>query len=278
MSVERVVRKSGTVVWRARWRQDGRNRSRVLGLKRDAEIFDGEVRRRKRMGELALLDAGKQPLSEFGEEWWRLHAEPNLAASTLELYAMLWNTHILPRLGATALRELTPEAIGRFRTDLEAAGAGRVCVSKALTLLQCILQRACEWGRVQRNPARLVPKPSAARARSISPLAPETVEAIRSALVRRGFAGDATLVSVLAYAGLRPGEALGLKWPHVGERTILVERAVSLGAIGETKTRRRRTVRILAPLAHDLAAWRLRPKGTHATALVFPSRDGGPWT
>ncbi len=62
MSVERVERKDGTVVWRVRWRQAGSNRSKVLGRKRDAEAFDAELRRRKRTGELAILDAGKQSL------------------------------------------------------------------------------------------------------------------------------------------------------------------------------------------------------------------------
>ena len=90
MSVERVERKGGAV-WRVRWRDErGRSRSKVLGRKRDAEAFDAEIRRRKRTGEIALLDAGKQPLWAFGEEWWRLHARPNLAPTTLELYAMLW--------------------------------------------------------------------------------------------------------------------------------------------------------------------------------------------
>ena len=79
MSVERVERKDGSVVWRVRWRQGGRNRSKVLGRKRDAEAFDAELVRRKRTGELAQLDAGKETLAEFGEEWWRLYAEPNLA-------------------------------------------------------------------------------------------------------------------------------------------------------------------------------------------------------
>ena len=82
MSVERVVRKDGSAVWRVRWRQAGRNRSKVLGRKRDADAFDAEIVRRKRTGELARLDAGKELLADFGEEWWRLHAEPNLARST----------------------------------------------------------------------------------------------------------------------------------------------------------------------------------------------------
>jgi integrase len=46
---------------------------------------------------------------------------------------------------------------------------------------------------------------------------------------------DATLVSGLAYAGLRPGEALALTWAEVGERTILVEKALALGVTKTTK-------------------------------------------
>jgi len=144
MSVERVVRKDGSVVWRVRWRQAGRNRSKVLGRKRDAEAFDAEIVRRKRTGELAQLDAGKEPLADFGEEWWRLHAEPNLARSTLKGYASIWDAHVLPRLGSIPLRELTPDVVNRFRLELEAAGVGPTSVRKSLVLLQGVLQRACE--------------------------------------------------------------------------------------------------------------------------------------
>ena len=73
----------------------------------DAEAFDAEIIRRKRTGELARLDAGKEPLADFGEKWWRLHAEPNLARSTLKGYASIWDAHVLPRLGSIPLRELT---------------------------------------------------------------------------------------------------------------------------------------------------------------------------
>jgi len=69
VSVERVTRNDGSVVWRVRWRQGERNRSKVLGRKRDAEAFDAELRRRKRTGELAALDSGRESLAAFGEEW-----------------------------------------------------------------------------------------------------------------------------------------------------------------------------------------------------------------
>src|SRR6059058_442073 len=109
MSIERLERKAG-VVWRVRWRDElGRNRAKVLGRKRDAEAFDAEVRRLKRTRGLGQLDAGKQTLAELGEDWWTLHAEPNLARSTLQTYATMWDRHVLPRLGGYALHDLTPE-------------------------------------------------------------------------------------------------------------------------------------------------------------------------
>ena len=42
-----------------------------------------------------------------------------------------------------------------------------------------------EWERLTSNPARAVRKPSGARRRSVTPLAPETVEEMRHWLLRR---------------------------------------------------------------------------------------------
>ena len=278
MSVERVDRVNGAV-WRVRWRDDiGRNRSKVLGRKRDAEAFDAEVRRLKRTRELGRLDAGKQTLADFGDQWWSLHAEPNLARSTLKVYASMWDLHVLPRLGGYALHDLTPEIIQRFRIDLEQGGTGPAAVRKTLTLLHGVLQRACEWGRLSANPLAAVRKPASRSVRAVAPLPPVVVEAVRNSLLERGQHRDATLVSVLAYAGLRPGEALALTWAHVRERTLLIERALSLGEIGPTKTAQRRTVALLAPLGHDLAEWRLASGRPDTVQLVFPGHDGAPWT
>jgi integrase len=77
----------------------------------------------------------------------------------------------------------------------------------------------------------------------VRPLAPVTVERMRAAAFDR----EAAILSVLAYAGLRPGELRVLRWRDVRTRTLLVTAA---------KTYSRRTVRLLAPLADDLGAWR----------------------
>jgi integrase len=81
---------------------------------------------------------------------------------------------------------------------------------------------------------------------------------------------DALLVSILAYAGLRPSEALGLRWGDVLDQTLVVN---------ASKTGRRRNVRLLRPLAGDLAAWRLASGSPSPRTLVFPNATtGARWT
>ena len=98
---------------------------------------------------------------------------------------------------------------------------------------------------------------------------------MRALLLERGRLRDAALVSVLAYAGLRPQEALALEWRHVRERTLLVERALSDGELKVLKNRRQpRTVRFLAPLREDLADWR---SAAAVRGPVFASSSGAFW-
>jgi integrase len=280
VSIERVERRSG-VVWRVRWRDElGNERSKVVGRKRDAVAFEAEIVRRKRTGELDVLRAGKQTLADFAEEWWRLYAVPNLSARTLRSYAGLWDRHVLPRLGAMRLQAITAEEIERYRATLEEAGVGQPTVYRALTLLQGVLQRAVEWRRIAYNPVKLVRKPKVRRLREVRPLQPLTVERMRAAAGTRREHGrrDATLISVLAYAGLRPQEALALRWGDVRERTLLIEKASDgQGGVKTTKTSHSRTVRLLAPLALDLAEWRLLCGRPEADALVFPNLQGDVW-
>jgi hypothetical protein len=70
-----------------------------MGSKRDAELFEADITRRKRLGQLAQIDAGRQTVAEFAREWWRIHAEPNLSPRTRESYAVVFDKHILPRVG-----------------------------------------------------------------------------------------------------------------------------------------------------------------------------------
>lgn len=257
-----VARRGRT--WRARWRENGRQRSRSFDRKRDAEAFETEMRRRDRLGEMSF-DAGVETLGQYVEGTWAHAHVAQLAPKTRKTYAWAYDLHIGPRLGDVPLRRVNPEMVARFQADLLAAGVGPEAVRKSVTLLGGILQRAAEARRIPYNPARVVRKAPLPAREEVRPLAPSAVEAMRRAVGPR----DAALLSVLAYAGLRPQEARGLRWAHVGERTLMVN---------APKTRGRRSVRLLAPLAADLAEWRLasgRPaEGQH----VFPAEGGEEWT
>jgi integrase len=274
MSVEKITRASGEVVWRVRWRQRGRNRARTFSTRRDARDFDAEVRRQRRARSLAALDAGAEILREYVTGTWAVSHAATRAAKTRLHYASLYDYHLRPYLGSIALREITPEVIGRWQSGCLASGAGPIAVRHAMDLLASILEHAFVGGHLSANPARRVKKARSPRREEVQPLSPGTIEAMRAALDVR----DATLISVLAYAGLRPGEALGLRWADVRDQTLLIQRAISLGEESDTKTRQHRTVRLLAALAADLRSWRMAAGRPAASELVFPGKEGQPWT
>ena len=218
-------------------------------------------------------------LAEFFDTWWRLHAEPNLEPATLRLYRGMWERHARLRLGPVALEELSPLALVQFRTDLEADGVGPEAIRKTLSMLQGVLQRAVEWQLVEVNAAKVVRKPPSGRLRAVQPIGPEAVETMRRELLDRGRERNAILLGLLAYAGLRPQEALALEWRHVRERTLVVEQALSDGRVKGLKNRRRpRAVDLLDPLRRDLAAWRATCGDAIAgDSPVVPNNAGGYW-
>jgi integrase len=168
--------------------------------------------------------------------------------------------------------------VSQWRAQLLADGVGREATRYAIVLLQAMFTLAIEWGETDTNPVSVVRKPRQGRHRAIEPLTPEDIERLRRVLLDAGDDRSATLVSVLAYAGLRPGEALGLEWRHVRDHTLLIEQAVNDGRLKRQKTNRvYRTVDLLVPLAEDLAEWKTASRPRVLSALIFPRSDGDPW-
>jgi integrase len=256
MSVHKTGR--GYVV---RWRDGQRNRQRTFDRRADAQSWDAEVRRRRQLGTLAQLDTGTTTLDAYVTETWAPVYAVLLAPRTREVYGQSYDRHIAPMLGNVPLRAITPAVVARWQA--RALAHGHDALVKARTVLSSIIQTAVEAELLAANPVRTVRAPRAPMRDEVRPLAPTAVEALRAQLDHR----DAVLVSLMAYAGLRPGEARTLRWGHVQERTLV---------IGAAKTGRRRTVRLLEPLAQDLREWRMacgRP-GDDRPVIPRPS-DGG---
>ncbi|MGO8905636.1 MAG: hypothetical protein ACLQMH_08445, partial [Solirubrobacteraceae bacterium] len=77
MSVRRRDDRNGQ--YEVRWREGGRQRSRLFAKKGDAEAFELDVKRRRALGPLAAgVIQSRMTLAEFvREEWWPRYAVPN---------------------------------------------------------------------------------------------------------------------------------------------------------------------------------------------------------
>jgi integrase len=269
--------------WRVRYYVEGHRRSKAFSLKRDAEKFDRDIHRAIETGEISAGDTDLQTLAELAAEYMR-SARRELAIRTFRGYRDVWASHVDARvlgneerqwhhaIAETSLRLLLPKVIEEWRDERLDAGAGASSIRKAMVVMQAMLERALRDEKVRLNAARIVKKPSGRRKGSILVVPPEKVEQIRANLAEPE---GRTLVSVLAYSGLRPGEALALRWSDIGTKTIRVEGGSDPdGSAKETKTGVHRNVPLLKPLADDLNEWRSRQNGS---PRVF-SRGGSGWT
>jgi integrase len=306
VSVQRVERR-GRVRWEARWREGTRNRSKLFDRRTDAQAWDAEIRRRRQLGPLALtqLTSRSLTLGEWIQQRWVPEHAAALEQSTRNRYDSAYRLHVEPTLDHMPLSELTVARLRAWQVALLEAGVSPTSIDKARTVLKSVLRHAAEAEAISANPLSYVRAPKRAQRDRVRPLAPATVEAIRRAMLapqlreiaasqagqrrRRAYPvtgrgmrerrRDALIVSLLAYAGLRPGELHALRWQDVGEPTLLVERATgSDGAIKATKTGRSRNVRLLPLLAAELREWRLTSGRPSDAELIIPGRDGKGWS
>ena len=271
--------------YRLRWYVAGRGSPRrqktfPVGTRRkQVETFAANLELRKAMGELMLYEQRNRPLRELSTEWWAKYVVPNLAHWTRVVYKRMLVNHIEPRLGSMRVGEISPEIVADFRARLEAAGVGRHSVRQSMVVLQAMFEQAIRWGWVATNPVKAVRKPSARRQRAVVCLAPGQVEAIRSVLIEQGRLYAATMVSLVAYQGLRvPEELLALEAKYVRRNTILIEqRNIDGHIVGGQKVRgfHPRAIDLLEPVRRDLRDY-LLATGIRE-GLLFPRRDGAPW-
>ena len=281
VSIERLRRSDGRIVYTVRWYESGRGstkRKRTFDRRRDAELFEASIRRARQLGQLASEVIGSNAtLEEFLVEWWDTYALTHLRPNTLATYTTLLDKWIVPYLGRKRLREINRETIDSYCARLRVDGAGAPTINRALGLLQGVFHRAVEWRRLAWNPVVGTRRLAHTRAETIDARTPETVEAIRARLDPK----NAALVSVLAYEGLRPGEAYALVWGDVlndrsrPRQRLRVHSAISGEEISTTKSQRAREPELFKPVARELAALHIAQGRPDHSALVFPDSEGG---
>jgi integrase len=202
----------------------------------------------------------------------------SLRPSTTQRYEALLRLYIAPRLGTRSLRSITGPDVRAFLAGMKRDGVSDATLSAAHRLLRRILAVAVDEGRIGRNPAaRLgIPQPERREPRFLTA---GEVAAIADEVPPRYRA----LLFLLAYGGLRIGEAVALRVKNVDlmrGRVQVVESATEVGGhriLGPTKTRRKRSLALPGFLREGLAG-HLASHGTptEPESLVFTASGGGP--
>src|SRR5215213_2120038 len=215
---------------------------------------------------------------EFASEWYS-EREPALRQATVEAYRWALVDHLLPAFARKRLGDIDVAAVDAYRRHKLAEG--RLCarsVNQTISRLGSILDVAHERGLISQNPVRVNPRNRRAKVekRQLPQLEPEQVvwlldaageldhEDTQGLPVRRPF------LAVLAWAGVRVGEAVELRWRAVdlANGTLRIERSKT--EAGE------RIIDIQPELLSELKAWRATTPFDGPNDRVLPTRNGTP--
>lgn len=212
----------------------------VLGLEPAKAM---RVEMLKERGDGRLLPPSKEALSDYLERWLTEEKEGRIRARTLDDYRNVVRRYVTdppkgaPKVGAIRLTNLVPKDFKNLYTFMwDTLGLSPRTIQYLHAILRQALGRAVEVGEIPRNPTDKVkphtqPKDDAGD--------DDTEEAVDFKAMTEG---EATafleaaredryypLWALLVTSGLRPGEALGLRWRDVDLEagTIHVRRALT---------------------------------------------------
>ncbi|MCH7608087.1 MAG: site-specific integrase [Chloroflexi bacterium] len=232
----------------------------------------------------------KVTVREWAAKWLAEYVVPNTKQRTLERYRTVIRLHIEPSLGHVQLLKLSPSDVRGFEAGLTAKGMSPKGVEVVHGVLSGMLKFGMRDEVIWRNVCQAVTPPKVTRSELVLP----DVAQVRGILERawREQPAIAPMLHLIAYTGLRRGEALGLRWgdTDLEEGTIqvvqTVQRSTDKGVMIQTpKTNAGRRVIDLDPgtvevlRAHhgtQLLQRMQAEKAWQDNDLVFPDALGRP--
>jgi|1186.fasta_scaffold88961_1 integrase len=191
--------------------------------------------------------------------------------STRCSYMTVLRKWIRPKWQDHKLMEVKTIAVEQWLRSLPLAPKSKTHVRNMMHLLY---QNARRWELTEKNPIEFV-RQSSRRVSIPRVLTAEEVQLLLSQLVEP----FRTMVMVAVCLGLRVSEIMGLQWGDFNwnSLTVLVQRSVVQGRVGETKTEySRRPLPLDADLAALLLKHRNRSFYTQPTDWVFAGDHGRP--
>ncbi|QEU86250.1 tyrosine-type recombinase/integrase [Streptomyces viridosporus] len=264
--------------YRVRWYgPDGKPKMKTVARKADAEAERTRLESRLTDGSYRDPAAGRVKFAEVADSW--LAAQIHLKRSTRNRYRGVLDVHVIPRWGTTPLDRIHFEDIAEWLGDMlsgQATGGRKLSprsVRKAYVVLSRVLGYAVQSRRLAVNPAVGVPLPKAAPADHVY-LDDLQVDALADAA-----GAYRVFILLLAYTGLRWGEASALKVGRVGLdacRAHIVEAYVEDNGklyLDTPKNHERRSVPIPRFLAEELKP---HVEGRDEDELLFTAPQSGP--
>jgi integrase len=275
VSIHRRVTKRRGTTWIVRYR-DPLPRERTFNRKADAERFERYVRHQLDTDSYLDPESAKATFGEWAQRWWPTVANSERAPSTISGYESALRIQVLPYLGARRLRTLRRIDLEEWLGELRSAGYSNSTIHSARTVAGMVLASALDARIIGANPLLGIRLPTGT-SRTRNALTVQQVEEL-AATVDPWWR---PLVLVLAYCGLRPGEAAGLRWRHLDDLgRLTVEGALTehRGALLErdTKTHRARVVEVPASILIELRAHVETYVEPSAAAFLFTTPLGDP--
>jgi integrase len=228
--------------YRVRYRKpDGaQTDKRGFKTKREAELFLASTTLSKATGQYLDPTEGKKTIRALAEQWKRGRLA-GLKPSSQNVMETSWRVHVEPRWGSRAAGGIRPSEIEDWVSELHQALAAQT-VRRAVFVLSSILAIAERDRIIASNPAKGLQLPAKNR-KPQRYLTHEQVETLA-----QGAEQHAAVVRLLAYSGLRWGEAIALRVRHLDmlrRRLLIEDNAVWVKGqfeIGTPKTGDRREV------------------------------------
>jgi integrase len=255
------------------------------GTKKEAQRALNAMLRDQDQG--TLIEPTRSSLNDYFDQWLETAVRPRVRPRTLASYKDVLNLYVRPTLGSRLVAKLGLLDIQDAYRQLTEAGRSPRTVRYAHSILNSALKQAVKWKLLQHNPADHVELPRQQR-REIQPLDQEQAgRFLDTAAGTRHY----TLFSLLLGTGLRPGEALGLRWEDfdVTSGYLSVQRALAFTGkvwrLDEPKTTRgRRRVKLPVSLSAELRAHRQEQRQARLASageyqdhgLMFASENGAP--
>ena len=216
------------------WQQAVSRLRRSLTVEGTREDAERKLHEMQVQADTGAMPTGKVTLNTYFDYWLQQDVEPNNRPRTVDDYRRQVRVHIGPALGAMYLHDVRPHHLQEFQNRKDKT-LSRSSITKLYQILNLAFASAWRNDLIPENPMKKVLRLSPKAQRTPDVLSMDRVQQIIAEAEAKGDRWH-VLYRLLAFTGLRIGEALALEWQHIdvtGKR-VLVRQTTTAVADGLT--------------------------------------------